>query len=149
MFLALLVDHLYSNVITGKHKFYKFLDRKPGLTGRGLYELKPECTKNFNLYFYHFSRAEQSKVINFKLLFFSFLFNFFPFFHKCFLCEEILATATFKKLNHLRLLTEFVSGFAVISLSLDALSYTELLKSVGLQEFYLWVPLCLVRLKVL
>uniref|UniRef100_A0A8B9C8Q5 E3 ubiquitin-protein ligase n=1 Tax=Anser brachyrhynchus TaxID=132585 RepID=A0A8B9C8Q5_9AVES len=36
--------------------------KKPGLTGRGLYELKPECTKNFNLYFYHFSRAEQSKA---------------------------------------------------------------------------------------
>ncbi|XP_044285628.1 E3 ubiquitin-protein ligase UBR2 isoform X2 [Varanus komodoensis] len=36
--------------------------KKPGLTGRGLYELKLECAKNFNLYFYHFSRAEQSKA---------------------------------------------------------------------------------------
>uniref|UniRef100_A0A8C6QT21 E3 ubiquitin-protein ligase n=1 Tax=Nannospalax galili TaxID=1026970 RepID=A0A8C6QT21_NANGA len=36
--------------------------KKPGLTGRGMYELKPECTKDFNLYFYHFSRAEQSKA---------------------------------------------------------------------------------------
>uniref|UniRef100_A0A8C6VG68 E3 ubiquitin-protein ligase n=1 Tax=Naja naja TaxID=35670 RepID=A0A8C6VG68_NAJNA len=36
--------------------------KKPGLTGRGLYELKPECAKDFNLYFYHFSRAEQSKA---------------------------------------------------------------------------------------
>uniref|UniRef100_A0A8D0L320 E3 ubiquitin-protein ligase n=1 Tax=Sphenodon punctatus TaxID=8508 RepID=A0A8D0L320_SPHPU len=36
--------------------------KKPGLTGRGLYELKAECTKYFNLYFYHFSRAEQSKA---------------------------------------------------------------------------------------
>ncbi|XP_033000740.1 E3 ubiquitin-protein ligase UBR2 isoform X3 [Lacerta agilis] len=36
--------------------------KKPGLTGRGLYELKPECAKYFNLYFYHFSRAEQSKA---------------------------------------------------------------------------------------
>lgn len=27
-----------------------------------MYELKPECAKEFNLYFYHFSRAEQSKV---------------------------------------------------------------------------------------
>uniref|UniRef100_A0A8C5KN28 E3 ubiquitin-protein ligase n=1 Tax=Jaculus jaculus TaxID=51337 RepID=A0A8C5KN28_JACJA len=36
--------------------------RKPGLTGRGMYELKPECAKEFNLYFYHFSRAEQSKA---------------------------------------------------------------------------------------
>lgn len=40
-----------------------FFNRKPGLTGRGMYELKPECAKEFNLYFYHFSRAEQSKVI--------------------------------------------------------------------------------------
>uniref|UniRef100_A0A8B9GGR5 E3 ubiquitin-protein ligase n=1 Tax=Amazona collaria TaxID=241587 RepID=A0A8B9GGR5_9PSIT len=38
--------------------------KKPGLTGRGLYELKPECARSFNLYFYHFSRAEQSKVTN-------------------------------------------------------------------------------------
>nr|XP_056709117.1 E3 ubiquitin-protein ligase UBR2 isoform X1 [Euleptes europaea] len=36
--------------------------KKPGLTGRGLYELKPDCAKDFNLYFYHFSRAEQSKA---------------------------------------------------------------------------------------
>ncbi|XP_047653067.1 E3 ubiquitin-protein ligase UBR2 isoform X5 [Phacochoerus africanus] len=36
--------------------------KKPGLTGRGMYELKPECAKQFNLYFYHFSRAEQSKA---------------------------------------------------------------------------------------
>uniref|UniRef100_A0A2K5IPR7 E3 ubiquitin-protein ligase n=1 Tax=Colobus angolensis palliatus TaxID=336983 RepID=A0A2K5IPR7_COLAP len=38
--------------------------KKPGLTGRGMYELKPECAKEFNLYFYHFSRAEQSKVLH-------------------------------------------------------------------------------------
>lgn len=57
-----------------------FPGRKPGLTGRGLYELKPECTKNFNLYFYHFSRAEQSKVTNnLNLLYlFPFIFFFFP-----------------------------------------------------------------------
>ncbi|XP_031758769.1 E3 ubiquitin-protein ligase UBR2 isoform X2 [Xenopus tropicalis] len=36
--------------------------KKPGLTGRGLYELKPECTKDFNLFYFHFSRAEQSKA---------------------------------------------------------------------------------------
>ncbi|XP_075451842.1 E3 ubiquitin-protein ligase UBR2 isoform X1 [Ascaphus truei] len=36
--------------------------KKPGLTGRGLYELKPECIKDFNLFYYHFSRAEQSKA---------------------------------------------------------------------------------------
>uniref|UniRef100_UPI00398E757E E3 ubiquitin-protein ligase UBR2 n=1 Tax=Pristiophorus japonicus TaxID=55135 RepID=UPI00398E757E len=36
--------------------------KKPGLTGRGLYELKRECTKEFNLFFYHYSRADQSKA---------------------------------------------------------------------------------------
>ncbi|XP_051008809.1 E3 ubiquitin-protein ligase UBR2 isoform X1 [Acomys russatus] len=36
--------------------------KKPGLTGRGMYELKPECAKDFSLYFYHFSRAEQAKA---------------------------------------------------------------------------------------
>ncbi|XP_072565835.1 E3 ubiquitin-protein ligase UBR2 isoform X4 [Paramormyrops kingsleyae] len=36
--------------------------RKPGVTGRGLYELRPECAKQFNLYFYHYSRADQSKA---------------------------------------------------------------------------------------
>ncbi|XP_064411682.1 E3 ubiquitin-protein ligase UBR2 isoform X4 [Latimeria chalumnae] len=36
--------------------------KKPGLTGRGLYELKYESTKEFNLYFYHYSRADQSKA---------------------------------------------------------------------------------------
>lgn len=37
-------------------------DRKPGVTGRGLYKLRPECAKMFNLYFHHYSRADQSKV---------------------------------------------------------------------------------------
>ncbi|XP_078413257.1 E3 ubiquitin-protein ligase UBR2 isoform X1 [Cetorhinus maximus] len=36
--------------------------KKPGLTGRGLYELKPECIKEFNVFFYHYSRADQSKA---------------------------------------------------------------------------------------
>ncbi|XP_066553161.1 E3 ubiquitin-protein ligase UBR2 isoform X2 [Amia ocellicauda] len=36
--------------------------KKPGVTGRGLYELRPECAKEFNLYFYHYSRADQSKA---------------------------------------------------------------------------------------
>ncbi|KAM4607650.1 LOW QUALITY PROTEIN: E3 ubiquitin-protein ligase UBR2 [Polymixia lowei] len=36
--------------------------KKPGVTGRGLYELRPEWTKYFNLYFYHYSRADQSKA---------------------------------------------------------------------------------------
>ncbi|XP_077479848.1 E3 ubiquitin-protein ligase UBR2 isoform X1 [Stigmatopora argus] len=36
--------------------------KKPGVTGRGLYELRPEWNKYFNLYFYHYSRADQSKA---------------------------------------------------------------------------------------
>ncbi|XP_068457943.1 E3 ubiquitin-protein ligase UBR2 isoform X2 [Clinocottus analis] len=36
--------------------------KKPGVTGRGLYELRPEWNKHFNLYFHHFSRADQSKA---------------------------------------------------------------------------------------
>ncbi|XP_029925864.1 E3 ubiquitin-protein ligase UBR2 isoform X3 [Myripristis murdjan] len=36
--------------------------RKPGVTGRGLYELRAEWTKHFNLYFHHYSRADQSKA---------------------------------------------------------------------------------------
>lgn len=39
-------------------------NRKPGVTGRGLYELRSESAKQFNLYFYHYSRADQSKVFN-------------------------------------------------------------------------------------
>lgn len=39
-------------------------NRKPGVTGRGLYELRPESAKQFNLYFHHYSRADQSKVLN-------------------------------------------------------------------------------------
>uniref|UniRef100_A0A3B4UIU4 E3 ubiquitin-protein ligase n=1 Tax=Seriola dumerili TaxID=41447 RepID=A0A3B4UIU4_SERDU len=35
---------------------------KPGVTGRGLYELRPEWNKYFNLYFHHYSRADQSKA---------------------------------------------------------------------------------------
>ncbi|XP_076142498.1 E3 ubiquitin-protein ligase UBR2 isoform X1 [Alosa pseudoharengus] len=36
--------------------------KKPGVTGRGLYELRPACAKQFNLYFHHYSRADQSKA---------------------------------------------------------------------------------------
>uniref|UniRef100_A0A6Q2XMY6 E3 ubiquitin-protein ligase n=1 Tax=Esox lucius TaxID=8010 RepID=A0A6Q2XMY6_ESOLU len=38
------------------------LFKKPGVTGRGLYELRPECASQFNLYFHHYSRADQSKA---------------------------------------------------------------------------------------
>ncbi|KTG32945.1 hypothetical protein cypCar_00013012 [Cyprinus carpio] len=37
------------------------LFKKPGVTGRGLYKLRPDCAKMFNLYFHHYSRADQSK----------------------------------------------------------------------------------------
>ncbi|XP_054456665.1 E3 ubiquitin-protein ligase UBR2-like [Anoplopoma fimbria] len=36
--------------------------KKPGVTGRGLYELRPDWNKHFNLYFHHYSRADQSKA---------------------------------------------------------------------------------------
>ncbi|XP_072246542.1 E3 ubiquitin-protein ligase UBR2 isoform X1 [Leuresthes tenuis] len=36
--------------------------KKPGVTGRGLYELRSEWNKCFNLYFHHYSRADQSKA---------------------------------------------------------------------------------------
>uniref|UniRef100_A0A8C1UEU4 E3 ubiquitin-protein ligase n=1 Tax=Cyprinus carpio TaxID=7962 RepID=A0A8C1UEU4_CYPCA len=50
------------------------LFKKPGVTGRGLYKLRPDCAKMFNLYFHHYSRADQSKcyvvtVTMFKVIF--------------------------------------------------------------------------------
>uniref|UniRef100_A0A671L7B9 E3 ubiquitin-protein ligase n=1 Tax=Sinocyclocheilus anshuiensis TaxID=1608454 RepID=A0A671L7B9_9TELE len=36
--------------------------KKPGVTGRGLYKLRPECAKMFNLYFHHYSRADHASV---------------------------------------------------------------------------------------
>jgi len=36
--------------------------KKPGVTGRGLYELKPEYLKDYNPFFYHYTRIEQSKA---------------------------------------------------------------------------------------
>lgn len=36
--------------------------KKPGVTGRGLYDLKPECLKEYNPFFYHYTRIEQSKA---------------------------------------------------------------------------------------
>uniref|UniRef100_A0A8C2HJX1 E3 ubiquitin-protein ligase n=1 Tax=Cyprinus carpio TaxID=7962 RepID=A0A8C2HJX1_CYPCA len=38
------------------------LFKKPGVTGKGLYKLRPESAKMFNLYFHHYSRADQSKA---------------------------------------------------------------------------------------
>uniref|UniRef100_A0A3B3CH11 E3 ubiquitin-protein ligase n=1 Tax=Oryzias melastigma TaxID=30732 RepID=A0A3B3CH11_ORYME len=43
------------------------LFKSPGVTGRGLYELRPESFKHFNLYFHHYSRADQSKVRGFAV----------------------------------------------------------------------------------
>ncbi|XP_015218616.1 E3 ubiquitin-protein ligase UBR2 isoform X1 [Lepisosteus oculatus] len=52
------------NKETGMEKVIELVAsfKKPGVTGRGLYELRPECAKEFNLYFYHYSRADQSKA---------------------------------------------------------------------------------------
>uniref|UniRef100_A0A8C2DQF1 E3 ubiquitin-protein ligase n=1 Tax=Cyprinus carpio TaxID=7962 RepID=A0A8C2DQF1_CYPCA len=36
--------------------------KKPGVSGHGLYELKKECLKEFNPFFYHYSRPQHSKV---------------------------------------------------------------------------------------
>ncbi|XP_062910214.1 E3 ubiquitin-protein ligase UBR1 isoform X1 [Mobula hypostoma] len=36
--------------------------KKPGLTGHGVYELKPECQKHFNLFFYHYYKSQQTKA---------------------------------------------------------------------------------------
>lgn len=122
--------------------FALFFYRKPGLTGRGLYELKPECAKNFNLYFYHFSRAEQSKVTSSLTawgLCCAFLFCL-PFSKACFY-EEVLPA------GYLRMLTKFAQVFAVISVSLDPVPYKELLKSGGYSGACLWVPLDLTLLK--
>ena len=49
--------------------------RKPtSSTGKGMYELKPECYKEYNPFFYHYTRAEQSKVKLFlSVLAFSYL----------------------------------------------------------------------------
>ncbi|XP_052436368.1 E3 ubiquitin-protein ligase UBR1 isoform X3 [Carassius gibelio] len=36
--------------------------KKPGVSGHGLYELKKECLKKFNPFFYHYSRTQHSKA---------------------------------------------------------------------------------------
>ncbi|XP_066279397.1 E3 ubiquitin-protein ligase UBR2-like [Branchiostoma lanceolatum] len=36
--------------------------KKPGVTGMGRYELKPEFYKDYNPFFYHYTRADQSKA---------------------------------------------------------------------------------------
>ncbi|KAK2843429.1 hypothetical protein Q7C36_011644 [Tachysurus vachellii] len=36
--------------------------KKPGVSGHGLYELKKECLKEFNPFFYHYSKSQQSKA---------------------------------------------------------------------------------------
>ncbi|XP_065059520.1 E3 ubiquitin-protein ligase UBR2-like [Rhopilema esculentum] len=37
--------------------------RQPGLTAKGLYQLKQSCFEECSQYFYHYSRSEQSKVL--------------------------------------------------------------------------------------
>ncbi|XP_046711512.1 E3 ubiquitin-protein ligase UBR1 isoform X2 [Silurus meridionalis] len=36
--------------------------RKPGVSGHGLYELKKECLKEFNPFFYHYTKSQYSKA---------------------------------------------------------------------------------------
>ncbi|MCJ8736842.1 hypothetical protein PDJAM_G00016990 [Pangasius djambal] len=36
--------------------------RKPGVSGHGLYELKKECLKEFNPFFYHYTKSQHSKA---------------------------------------------------------------------------------------
>ncbi|XP_072425540.1 E3 ubiquitin-protein ligase UBR1 isoform X1 [Chiloscyllium punctatum] len=36
--------------------------KKPGLSGHGVYELKPEYLKHFNLFFYHYYKSQQTKA---------------------------------------------------------------------------------------
>ncbi|PNJ16011.1 UBR1 isoform 10, partial [Pongo abelii] len=35
---------------------------KPGVSGHGVYELKDESLKDFNMYFYHYSKTQHSKA---------------------------------------------------------------------------------------
>ncbi|XP_076833759.1 E3 ubiquitin-protein ligase UBR1 [Brachyhypopomus gauderio] len=36
--------------------------KKPGVSGHGLYEVKKECLKEFNPFFYHYSKSQHSKA---------------------------------------------------------------------------------------
>uniref|UniRef100_A0A8C0URN3 E3 ubiquitin-protein ligase n=1 Tax=Cyanistes caeruleus TaxID=156563 RepID=A0A8C0URN3_CYACU len=35
--------------------------KKPGVSGHGVYELKDECLKEFNMFFYHYTKTQHSK----------------------------------------------------------------------------------------
>ncbi len=41
---------------------FLLLSRKLTETAKGLYELKDECCKEYNCFFYHYARTEQVKV---------------------------------------------------------------------------------------
>ncbi|OWK62593.1 E3 ubiquitin-protein ligase UBR1 [Lonchura striata] len=36
--------------------------KKPGVSGHGVYELKGECLKEFNMFFYHYTKTQHSKA---------------------------------------------------------------------------------------
>ncbi|NXN30723.1 UBR1 ligase, partial [Nycticryphes semicollaris] len=36
--------------------------KKPGVSGHGVYELKDECLKDFNMFFYHYTKTQHSKA---------------------------------------------------------------------------------------
>lgn len=71
-----------------------------------------------------------------------FLFVCLPFSKACF-CEEVLPA------GYLRMLTKFAQVFAEICVALDPVSYTELLKSAGIQELVCGFPCILFYWKCL
>ncbi|KYO28439.1 hypothetical protein Y1Q_0016017 [Alligator mississippiensis] len=40
--------------------------KKPGVSGHGVYELKDECLKEFNMFFYHYTKTQHSKGPHFS-----------------------------------------------------------------------------------
>uniref|UniRef100_A0A8D2KUZ5 E3 ubiquitin-protein ligase n=1 Tax=Varanus komodoensis TaxID=61221 RepID=A0A8D2KUZ5_VARKO len=41
--------------------------KKPGVSGHGVYELKEECFKEYNIFFYHYRKPQHSKVRNYNI----------------------------------------------------------------------------------
>uniref|UniRef100_A0A8C1LG20 E3 ubiquitin-protein ligase n=1 Tax=Cyprinus carpio TaxID=7962 RepID=A0A8C1LG20_CYPCA len=53
-----LIHETWLETVVSKVAIFK----KPGVSGHGLYELKKECLKEFNPFFYHYSRPQHSKA---------------------------------------------------------------------------------------
>lgn len=56
--------HYFENIFCAalESVFSLSVFRKPGVSGHGLYEVKKDCLKEFNPFFYHYSRSQHSKV---------------------------------------------------------------------------------------